>query len=241
MDVFGTMTQITKPYSKNMAMTRAGGGGLKLTQGMNYMIESAQNLNEDFMKVTETAEQHFLGLLQKQREDTSGLNLRIEVANPGIALAEVSITYCAPGEEEATDIPLSFQDFTLFVANNSKLALQDAVIDIKTDALGEQLSIKAPNLKGQVPHLDAPLSERIQYVIDTEINPNLAGHGGRVNLVDLLEESIVVLQFGGGCHGCGMANVTLKQGIEKTLKEKFSEIVEIRDVTDHTTGENPYY
>jgi Fe/S biogenesis protein NfuA len=77
-------------------------------------------------------------------------------------------------------------------------------------------------------------------VIDSDINPSLAGHGGHISLIEIIDDSIVVLQFGGGCHGCGMANVTLKQGIEKRLKEKFPQIVEIRDVTDHTTGTNPY-
>ena len=82
-------------------------------------------------------------------------------------------------------------------------------------------------------------------MIDSEINPNLAGHGGKVSLVEIIKaesdaRAIVVLQFGGGCHGCGMAGVTLKNGIEKTLKENFPEIVEIRDVTDHTKGEDPY-
>ena len=67
------------------------------------------------------------------------------------------------------------------------------------------------------------------------------GHKGNVSLVDILEGGIVVLRFGGGCQGCGMANMTLKQGIERTLKEKLPEIQEVRDATDHELGENPYY
>ncbi len=196
-------------------------------------------LSHDFIEVTQAAKEHFRSLLNK--EDVEGMSLRMCVANAGTAHADVSITFCPPGEEEPSDIRLCFEDFVLFVARTSKDALNAAIVDFKGDRLGGQLSIKAPYLKGSAPDPDSSLKERIQYVIDSEINPNLASHGGRVSIVDILEEKIVVLQFGGGCHGCGMASVTLKHGIEKTLKENFPEIIEIRDITDHTTGEDPYY
>lgn len=192
----------------------------------------------DFIEVTAAAKAHFSSLLAK--EDIKGMNLRMSVANAGTVYADVSITFCPPGEEEPSDIRLSFEDFILFIDKGSKGALQSAVVDFKSDEMGVQLSIKAPYLKGKVPGADSSLRERVQYVIDSEISPNLASHGGRVSIVDILDEKVVVLQFGGGCHGCGMAGVTLKHGIEKTLKEKFPEIVEIRDITDHTTGEDPY-
>ena len=198
----------------------------------------ASTLSQDFMEVTEAAKAHFRGLLDK--EEITGMNLRMCVANAGTIHADVSITFCPPGEEELSDVRLHFEDFILFVDKGSKDALNTAVVDFKADGLNGQLSIKAPYLKGVAPKPDSSLRERVQYVIDSEINPNLANHGGRVDIVDILEEKIVVLRFGGGCHGCGMAGVTLKHGIEKTLKEKFPEIVEIRDVTDHTTGEDPY-
>lgn len=191
------------------------------------------------ISITEKARNHFRDLLKK--EEVPGLNLRLYVANPRTALAEVGITFCAPGEEESGDIPLHYEDFQIFVESQAKDALKDASIDYVEDELGGSLSIKAPNLKGDLPSGDSPLSERVQYVLDFEINPNLAGHGGRASLVEILEGGIVVLRFGGGCHGCGMASVTLKMGIEKTLKERFPEIKEVRDITDHSTGENPYY
>ncbi len=193
------------------------------------------------MIVSEAAQKHFSNLLEK--EEIAGMNLRIFVANPGTVHADVSVTYCPPGEEISSDLVLPFESFKLFIDANSQDSLTDAQIDFIEDALEGHLSVKAPFLKGREPLAGSSLRERIQFVIDTEINPNLAGHGGRVSLVEMIDEQsgvVVVLQFGGGCHGCGMAGVTLKDGIEKTLKEKFPEIVEIRDVTDHTTGENPY-
>ena len=84
------------------------------------------------------------------------------------------------------------------------------------------------------------LAEKVVKVIDEEINPGIAGHGGFVSLVDI-KGNDVIIQMGGGCQGCGMANVTLKDGIEVALKNAIPEIGAIYDVTDHADGENPYY
>lgn len=89
---------------------------------------------------------------------------------------------------------------------------------------------------------NAPLKERGQYVIDAEINPQLANHGGRVSVVELTEEGVAVLQFGGGCNGCSQVDLTLKEGIEKELLNRFSgELSGVRDVTEHQRGEHSYY
>ena len=84
------------------------------------------------------------------------------------------------------------------------------------------------------------IAEKVVKVIDEEINPGIAGHGGFVSLVDV-KGNDVIIQMGGGCQGCGMANVTLKEGIEVALKKSIPEIGAIYDVTDHADGKNPYY
>jgi Fe/S biogenesis protein NfuA len=81
----------------------------------------------------------------------------------------------------------------------------------------------------------------VSWLLETEINPALASHGGHVALVEVTEKMEVVLQFGGGCQGCGMADVTMKQGIEQTLSRHIPEITAVVDVTDHQSGVNPYY
>ena len=88
---------------------------------------------------------------------------------------------------------------------------------------------------------DAPLNDRINYVLASEINPGLASHGGEVSLVEVVDESVAVLRFGGGCQGCSAVSLTLKQGVETTLKERVPEISAVRDVTDHSVKENAYY
>lgn len=84
------------------------------------------------------------------------------------------------------------------------------------------------------------MKARVQELIDSTINPAVAGHGGWVELVDV-QDKRVYLQMGGGCQGCGAADITLKAGIERLLKEEIPEIEEVLDATDHTSGSNPYY
>ncbi|HKQ65684.1 MAG TPA: NifU family protein [Methylomirabilota bacterium] len=84
------------------------------------------------------------------------------------------------------------------------------------------------------------LKTRVQELIDSMINPAVAGHGGFVELVDV-QDNRVYLQMGGGCQGCGAADITLKQGIERLIKEEIPEVAEVLDATDHSAGSNPYY
>ena len=87
---------------------------------------------------------------------------------------------------------------------------------------------------------DDALYEHVAEMFKGEINPMIAQHGGAVELIDV-EEGVVVLRMMGGCQGCGMAHVTLRQGIEGSLKKALPAVVEIRDVTDHSAGDNPYF
>ena len=91
---------------------------------------------------------------------------------------------------------------------------------------------------------DSPLEEQVNYILYTEINPGLASHGGEVSLVDLVEEEnghVAILKFGGGCQGCSAVDMTLKDGVEKTLLEKVQGLIGVRDETDHTVTANAYY
>lgn len=87
---------------------------------------------------------------------------------------------------------------------------------------------------------DSVLTGRIQAIFDTEINPAIAAHGGVVSLLDV-KNGNVFIKMGGGCQGCGMADVTLRQGIEKAIRSQIPEVEEILDTTDHASGTNPFY
>ena len=191
------------------------------------------------IQISAPAVDYFNKLLAK--EETSGIGLRLSVLHPGTPRADCQLEFCAPGDELATDVVFDYDGFKLFVAANSQEWLEEASIDFLTDETGGQLTIKAPGLKGKAPAADAPLKERVEWVLQQQINPQVASHGGQISLVDVTGEKEVVLRFGGGCQGCGMAHVTLKQGVEKTLLEHFPEISAVVDVTDHQAGANPYY
>lgn len=189
--------------------------------------------------ITQAAEDYLAELLSKQ--DTPGIGIRVFITQPGTPYAETCIAYCKPGEQKPEDSAVGLASFTAWIDAVSEPFLEDAVVDYATDRMGGQLTIKAPNAKVPMVNEDSPLNERINYYLQTEINPGLASHGGQVTLVDVVDEGIAVLQFGGGCQGCGQADYTLKEGIEKTLLERIPELKGVRDVTDHSNRENAYY
>ena len=189
--------------------------------------------------ITDAAHDYLADLLSKQ--NTPGIGIRIFITQPGTQYAETCIAYCKPGEEKPEDTALGLKSFTAYLDAVSVPFLEDALVDYATDRMGGQLTIKAPNAKVPMVNEDSPINERINYYLQTEINPGLASHGGQVSLVDVVDDGIAVLQFGGGCQGCGQADVTLKEGIERTLLERIPELKGVRDVTDHTQKENAYY
>lgn len=188
--------------------------------------------------ISEGAQAYLRELLSKQE---AGCGIRIFVAQPGTPNAETCIAYCRPGEQQGDDRPVEYEGFTAWFESRSEPYLIDAVVDFQEDRMGGQLTIKAPNAR--VPSVDenSPLEDRINYVLYNEINPGLAAHGGQVSLVEIVDETAAVLQFGGGCQGCAAVDITLKQSVESSLLAQIPELTEIRDVTDHTVTENAYY
>lgn len=189
--------------------------------------------------ISEQAQEHFVKLLSKQAE---GTNIRVFVVNPGTSGAECGVSYCPPDAVEESDLTLNFNGFDAVVDRESAPYLEEAEIDFITDQMGSQLTLKAPNAKARKVDDDAPLISRINYMIESEINPGLASHGGNVSLVEVTKDGIAVLQFGGGCNGCSMVDVTLKEGIEKQMLAQFSgELTGVKDATEHHAGEHSYY
>lgn len=191
------------------------------------------------LSISDSAQQHFRRLLEQQGLD--GLGIRIKAIHAGTPKADCSLEFCEAGDLDGAEIQLACEGFALYVDGPSAPFLEGADIDYQASATGGQLTIRAPKIKGVEPAADASLAERVAWVLQVEVNPQIAAHGGRVSLVDIVEENVVLLRFGGGCHGCGMADVTLKQGIERTLRARLPEITAVRDITDHAGGQTPYY
>lgn len=138
-------------------------------------------------------------------------------------------------------------DFPIIVASEDVENLRGATITMSRDMLQPGLTIENPNspspriaMEGQLPELTGPVAERVGEVVSTLINPAIASHGGFVEVV-AVEDATAYVRLGGGCQGCGMASVTLSQGIETTITQSVPEITKVVDVTDHASGENPYY
>ncbi len=190
------------------------------------------------IQISESAQTHFRKLIE--REALPGLGVRLSAVDAGTPRGDVRLEFTEPAELEGDEWAIDCRGFTLWLEADSVAALDGAEIDYETSATGGQLQIRAPKIKGVVPGESASLVERVRHLIEHEINPQLAQHRGNVALQEVTAEGIVVLRFGGGCHGCGMADVTLKQGIEKTLRDKVPGVTGVRDATDHDTGAAPY-
>jgi len=190
------------------------------------------------IQISESAQTHFRRLIE--REALPGLGVRLSALHPGTPRADVRLEFAEPGDLQGDEWAVDCEGFTLWLDAGSVQFLDGAEIDYTQQATGGQLQIRAPRIKGQAPAGDASLVERVQWVVEHEINPQLAQHKGHVSVREVTAEGVVVLSFGGGCHGCGMADVTLKQGIEKTLLEKVPGVTAVRDATDHATGSAPY-
>jgi Fe/S biogenesis protein NfuA len=187
------------------------------------------------------AQAYFARLLARQGEEIVGIHL--SAVAPGTATADVALRYCERddlvGDEWQVDV---CEGLSFYIDADSAPWLDQAQIQMKSDGSGgEQLSIRAPALRATAPSAQASLVERVRWLLESEINPQLASHGGRVALEEITGDGTVVLRFGGGCQGCGMVSVTLREGIERTLRERCPEITAVVDATDHARGQTPYY
>jgi Fe/S biogenesis protein NfuA len=190
------------------------------------------------INISDSAQDHFRQLLQHQGADAVGIRLSaVRAGTPG---ADARLEFCEDVDLAGDEWALDCKGFTLYIEAASVPYFDGADIDYAKNATGGQLNIRAPKIKGEVPSEDASIVERVRYVLDSEINPQIASHGGRVALEEITADGEVLLRFGGGCHGCGNADITLKQGIEKTLRARVPEITAVRDATDHSTGSAPY-
>lgn len=193
----------------------------------------------NMIEITPVAQAHFKKLLEPQKE---GTGIRVFVINPGTAKAECGVSYCPPEAVEGTDTRLNYEGFDAFIDEVSVPFLEDAFIDLAEEEAGTQLTLKAPNAKMRKVKDDAPLLERVEYVIQTQVNPQLASHGGFIKLLEITDDNVAIIEFGGGCNGCSQVDLTLKGGVEKELLEEFpGELNAVQDITEHQSGDHSFY
>lgn len=139
-----------------------------------------------------------------------------------------------PGELKSDEVLVEGAPDVLFVAPRV-ISRHVVGARVEADPISGALSLET----GYDPDAD-PLAQAVQQLLDSEINPAVAGHGGYIGLLDIAD-GVAYVQMGGGCQGCGLAEVTLSQGVRTAILERFEEIVDVVDTTDHALGTNPYY
>jgi Fe/S biogenesis protein NfuA len=202
------------------------------------------------LTITPEARATVLGVLAQEAE-ASTLALWLEVSGEADGAYAYDMYFQALADASAGDVVQPDDELTVVVPEASVSRLQGARLDFVTDASGEGgLVIVNPNTPpaptlaglGSLPEVDLsdPFAKRVVDVLEQQVNPSIASHGGRADLVAVSDLS-VYLRLSGGCQGCGMAKATLSQGSEVILREAIPEIAEVVDVTDHADGTNPYY
>lgn len=187
------------------------------------------------MQITATAIHKVREMGDKGQPEGYGLRVIVDVGGPEGFFYDLDFE-TAPKPDDQVIVA---DGLTIYVDPRSWDRFKDGTIDYVETKEFAGFHFENPNAPSG-PKDDAPLAERVQWILDTEINPGVAAHGGSVSLVEV-QDNNVLLRFGGGCHGCSSSSATLKFGIERSLREKFPDLGEIIDVTDHATGENPYF
>jgi Fe/S biogenesis protein NfuA len=184
--------------------------------------------------VTDAAREKIREIMEMQQITGRGA-IRVGIAGRGPA----GFNYAMSLEEDAApaegEVVQDEGDFKILIAGDSLEKLRGASIDFVGQLVGGGFKIENPNSVW-----DDPLAAEIQALIDAEINPGVASHSGFVELLDVKDDKVFV-RMGGGCQGCGMASVTLKQGVEVLIRQSFPQIEAVVDTTDHAGGDNPYY
>lgn len=202
------------------------------------------------LTITDGARATVLEVLANEPESDM-LALWLEISGENNGAYAYDIYFQALSDANAGDVVQPDEELSVVVPESSVTRLEGATLDFVSEASGEGgLVIVNPNTPPAPParsmaagpevDLSDPLAQRIVSVLEEQVNPSIAAHGGRADLV-AVEEASVYLRLSGGCQGCGMAKATLSQGIEVILREAIPEIASIVDVTDHADGTNPYY
>ena len=203
-----------------------------------------ESSSEFSLTLTEGAKEKIQASLEGQEEKTA---LRVEARANGTPQFSYAMRLIAEEDKTDGDLIVAGGSFDIVVDPASAKNLNGVSIDYEDRAVRSGFKFENPN-KPEVPavgsgprdDLEGSIQDRVQHLLDTELNPAVAAHGGRMSLVGVRDNK-VYLTFGGGCHGCGMVDMTLKHGVEARIRELIPEVEEVVDTTDHTSGENPFY
>jgi len=196
------------------------------------------------IEITDEALATILELREGEAIDDLHLALRISGAGPNGYVYETA--FLRPEDVTSVDHIERHNGLPVAISPESVDDLRGAVLDLSTSGPSAGLVIRNPNTPspglglGDDIELTGTTEEKVRQLLNEQINPAIASHGGVANLIGV-DGSRAMLELGGGCQGCGLAAVTLQQGIETAILAAVPEITEVVDVTDHTLGANPYF
>ncbi len=185
--------------------------------------------------LTDLAVEKILQQMQKKHEPKESA-LRIAVTGRGREGFVYDFSFLNKAEKIAQDIEVEIGELSVFIDAESVEKVKGAKFDYMEKESQAGIRVENPNPLWP----DNPLAEKVQELIDRELNPAIAGHGGYIILIDVKDDQAII-EMGGGCQGCGMAHMTLRNGVETMIKYKIPEIKEVVDQTDHSSGTNPYF
>ncbi|MFZ6005120.1 MAG: NifU family protein [Actinomycetota bacterium] len=181
--------------------------------------------------------------LREAEDDPAGLALRVEITGTNGVEYAYDLTFDPIAEAAEVDAVYQQGGLPVIVPAGSIEQLMGATLDVPAGG-GPGLVLRNPNrpnpLSGKHLELTGSVAEQVQQLLDEQINPALAAHGGFAELKGV-EDDKVYVTMGGGCQGCAVSAMTLRDGISRAIKEAIPEITEVIDTTDHASGENPYY
>ncbi|MGI8554472.1 MAG: iron-sulfur cluster assembly accessory protein [Dehalococcoidia bacterium] len=182
---------------------------------------------------TDAAKDRILQVLKGK--GIEGQRLRVGIHGRGPSGFQYGMTFEEAGQEALDDTVVDVGAFEVLLDSNAATHIHGSSVDYSESGGAGGFQIENPN-----PLWDDPRAQQIQELFDSQVNPAIANHGGYVQLIDVKDNTVYVV-LGGGCQGCGMVDVTLKQGIEVMIREAMPEIEQVVDTTDHAGGSNPYY
>ena len=192
------------------------------------------------ISVSDKAQEYFLKIITKQKMD--GLAIRLTATNVGTPGVQCGILYCPKEYITPNDEHFQMKGFEIVIDQSVSEYLDDSIIDLSKNDDGEDLlTFHAPNLNKQDLPADATMFDRLKKFNDSTVSPSLAAHGGAVSLVEVTDDGIVKVKFTGGCLGCSMVGVTLKEGIQTQLNQAFPGMIkDVVDVTEHEVTDKTY-
>lgn len=204
---------------------------------------ATDTLASEVVVVTDAARAKVLEI-RSNEEDPDSLGLRIEIVGSNGAEYAYDLAFESIADAADGDSVVTVEGLPVIVPADSVENLRGATLDLPANAAQGGLVIRNPNrpdpLAGVELDLHGDLADKVRQLLDQAVNPMLASHGGYAELVGV-EETKVFLSMGGGCQGCAVSAMTLREGIEKQIRAAIPEVTDIVDVTDHDAGENPYY